>query len=495
MSQDLLNLINKILEPKRLSYLQELVLRQSLAGKPYREIAIQAGYDFDYVKEVGAQVWQSLSEALGEKVTKKNVKLVLAGRYDLGAASGGTALGYSTVATVSADTLNLTEWGATESNNEIPSESVPLHSTFYINRPPIEEQVFAELTRPGSLVRIKAPRQMGKTSLVLRAIAYARQQGFHTVTLNFQQADGDIFTDLRRFLRWFCTYVSRQANLSPNLEQYWDDDIGSKVSCTIYFQEYLLKQLDSPFVLALDEVNRIFEYPDLAQEFLPLMRSWHESVEHESWQKLRLLIIHSTEIYIPLQLSQSPFNVGLPIQLPELTRSQVEDLAQRYGLLPSPQAPAAENSVLKDGLLENGLLETTVLKSSDLDDLNNLVGGHPYLVRLALHWIQQNQTAMAASGQGGIAPLLEEAPTQSGLYRSHLRHLLSLLQEQPPLWEAFQQVIADPNAKSVQLEAIAAYQLESLGLIKLKGNEVIPSCELYRLYFGTQMQESLLTRL
>jgi hypothetical protein len=468
MSQDVLDLINKILEPKRLNYLQELVLRQSLAGKPYREIAIQAGYDFDYVKEVGAQIWQSLSDAVGEKVTKKNVKLVLANRYGLGNLPKLTATPLSVeVAPLpsfvpnfapnllpnfapSAADADLSDWGY-----ELPSESVPLHSMFYVNRPPIEEQIFAELHRPGSLVRIKAPRQMGKTSLVLRAIAYAQQLGCRTVMLNFQQADSDVFSDLRRFLRWFCIYVSRQVGIQPDLDQHWDDDIGSKVSCTIYLQEYLLKRLDSPLVLALDEVNRVFEYPELAQEFLPLMRSWHEAAEHESWQKLRLMIIHSTEIYIPLNLSQSPFNVGLPIQLPEFTRSQVEDLAQRYGLIRSP-------------------LE--FLKHTHLDALMTLVGGHPYLIRLAFHAISQQQKA--------IAPLLAEAPTQSGLYSDHLRRLLTALQEQPDLWAAFQRVVEAQDA--VQLEAIAAYQLESLGLVKLRGNEASPSCELYRLYFGTQ---------
>ena len=67
--------------------------------------------------------------------------------------------------------------------------------------------------------------------------------------------------------------------------------------------------------------------------FLPLLRSWYEEGKRlPIWQKLRLIVVHSTEIYVPLQLNQSPFNVGLPIQLDDFNLEEVQQLAQRYGL-------------------------------------------------------------------------------------------------------------------------------------------------------------------
>ncbi len=43
------------------------------------------------------------------------------------------------------------------------------------------------------------------------------------------------------------------------------------------------------------------------------------------WQRLRLIIVHSKEVYIPLNINQSPFNVGLGIELPEFNLEQVKD--------------------------------------------------------------------------------------------------------------------------------------------------------------------------
>ncbi len=446
-----LAILDRVLQQKRLSQIQQLVFCQSWLGQTYWEIAENSGYDPDYVKEVGSQLWNSLSEVLGEKVTKKNVQSVL--RY------------YQQSTRHREDQvppLEIRGKGGKESlipNSdflEFPSGSVPLNSLFYIERPPIEERAYAEISKPGSLIRIKAPRQMGKTSLMHRILAHARHTGLRTVLLNLQQADTQAFTSLDKFLRWLSANVSRQLHLEPRLDDYWDEDIGSKVSCTLYFQGYLLENIDSPIVLALDEVNRIFDYQQIASDFLPLLRSWHEDAsELDIWQKLRLVVVHATEAYIPLEINQSPFNVGLPIKLPEFSLEQVQQLALRHGLDWSQGDHGRQN----------------------LASLVAMVGGHPYLVRIALYHLGLQELT--------LEQLLQEAPTLGGVYSHHLRRHLANLQEHPELGAALKQVVAAP--KSVQLEALVAYKLESMGLVKLEGNQASPSSTLYRNYFCEQL--------
>ncbi|MHC5720756.1 MAG: AAA-like domain-containing protein, partial [Nostoc sp.] len=53
-----------------------------------------------------------------------------------------------------------------------PSGSVPLASPFYLKRSYLDEQIYQEIKKPGTLIRIKAPREMGKTSLLLRILDY-----------------------------------------------------------------------------------------------------------------------------------------------------------------------------------------------------------------------------------------------------------------------------------------------------------------------------------
>ena len=176
-----------------------------------------------------------------------------------------------------------------------PNGAVPLGSPFYLERTPFAAQIDREITKPGALVRIKAPREMGKTSLLLRALASAQSLGYHTVSLNLAQVDESILSDLDRFLRCICTNVARQLRLKPMLDEYWDEDLGSKISCTDYFQHYLLEKISTPLVLVFDELNHIFEHPQIAHDFLPLLRSWYEEAKIlPIWQKLRLIVVHST---------------------------------------------------------------------------------------------------------------------------------------------------------------------------------------------------------
>ncbi|WP_445314293.1 AAA-like domain-containing protein [Microcoleus vaginatus] len=65
-------------------------------------------------------------------------------------------------------------------NLDNPEGSVSLDSPLYIDRPPIESDSYQTIVKPGALIRIKAPRQMGKTSLVQRILDRAKKEGYQT---------------------------------------------------------------------------------------------------------------------------------------------------------------------------------------------------------------------------------------------------------------------------------------------------------------------------
>ena len=335
---------------------------------------------------------------------------------------------------------------------ELPGGQVDLESKFYVDRPPVEETCYETILKPGALIRIKAPRQMGKTSLMSRILRQATDANYLAVPLSFQLADASVFADLDKFLRWFCASVGRRLRLPNRLADYWDEIYGSKDNCTAYFEEYLLTEITAPLVLGLDEVDMVFQHPDIASDFFGLLRAWHEDGKtRDLWKKLRLVVVHSTEVYIPMNINQSPFNVGLPIELPEFTPAQVLDLAKRHGL--------------------NWMLD-------EVNALMNMVGGHPYLVRVALYHITRHNLS--------LTELLDVAPTEAGLYGDHLRRHLWNLEQRPEMVAAMKKAIA--SSTPVRLESVQAFQLHSMGIVHLRGNDVEPRCELYRQYFGDRLR-------
>lgn len=75
--EDALGVLDRVLEQDRLTHLQEVVFRCAWEGLTYEQIATTEDYDPDYIKLVGAQLWQLLSDRLGQRVTKSNFRVVL----------------------------------------------------------------------------------------------------------------------------------------------------------------------------------------------------------------------------------------------------------------------------------------------------------------------------------------------------------------------------------------------------------------------------------
>lgn len=442
----LLKIINRQLIEncnRPLNSTETIILQGIWQYRTYTQIAIEAGYSPGYFTNVVApELYQRLSKTIGHRVTKKNCRKLLESYVAEGKILRSTVL-----------SPNRTVTSLNSSQDKLPcypNGSVPLNSPFYLQRS-LSEQIEREIKKPGALIRIKAPREMGKTSLMLRNLDYANRLGYHTVSLNLEQVESSILSNLNLFLRWLCANISHQLQLKPKLDEYWDEDLGSTVSCTLYLQDYILESIDTSLVLALDEVNQIFEYPLVAKDFLPLLRSWYEEGKRlPIWQKLRLLVVHSTEVYVPLRLNQSPFNVGLPIQLDNFSREEVQQLAQLYGLK------------WRDG--------------REAKQLMAMIGGHPALIHLAIYYLSQQKIT--------LSQLLEAASTTTGIYAHHLQRHRTTLEQQPELAQALTRIL---NANEpIALSPTLTYKLSSMGLVKQSEDKAIASCELYRRYFSHQ---------
>ncbi len=426
---DALKIANNIIYSKtqrNLTDIETAIIRGAWHKQDYGEIAEENNYTLSYIsQDVAPKLWKLLSEGLGEKVKKNNFKEALKRCFQ---------------------------------DNSIAKENVPLQDNFgkeesliitdnYINRPPVESMCYQEISQPGALIRIKAPWKMGKTCLMNKIFDSAVKQSYKTVHLNLLQADECTIKSLDKLLRWLCSSISRRLKLKNNIADFWDEDSSSNDNCTAYFEDYILANIDTTLVLGLDNVDRVFKYQEVAADFFGLLRSWYEDAKFlDDWKKLRLIVAHSTEVYIPLNINQSPFNVGLPIELPEFNLEQVQELAKQYELD-------------KDCIL--------------IEKLMAIVGGHPYLLHKAFTDIK-NQPKVK------IDEFLQTAATEAGLYRNHLLKISQDLQQDSKLIAAMKNVIEE--YQPVRIDSEQAFKLHSMGLVHWCGNKIEPRCNLYRLY-------------
>ena len=460
---------------RSLSDVEILVLKGAWNRDSYDQIAARSQYSTSYIsQDIAPKLWKLLSDVLEEKIKKNNFKESLKRYWEARLQSTPPDNGISV--TESSSTLQPLQVvnqarhliGAPSTRQvDYPAASYFPYST-YIQRPEVEDLCFETLLHPGTLVRIKAPKLTGKTSLINFVLGKLSTQGIHTVKLSLRLADSQShFSNIDIFLKWFCFNVEQELELESQLNRYWNAEwLGSKVSCTTYFEKYLLTQDDSPVVLCLDDIDLLFSHPELYEDFFGLLRSWYEKARSRpQWKKLRLILAHSTEAYIRLNINQSPFNVGLPVELPEFILEQAEQLAQQIGLDYSP---------------------------SEIERVMILLGGHPYLLEKAFEYLKAHPTLP-------LEQFLSTAPTQSGIYRNHLQETWHQVKENPDLEAAFYPVIHSDIP--VPVEPTLAYQLQSMGLIKLVGNLAQSTCPLYRQYFldnfktsesGSELQQDLM---
>ncbi|MBC1221821.1 AAA-like domain-containing protein [Nostoc sp. UCD121] len=340
-----------------------------------------------------------------------------------------------------------------------PGGQMPLNSVFYIDRPILESLCYEAIQQPGVLINIRAPKQMGKTSLMTRILAYANSQGHRAVSVNLQLANDEILQNLERFLKWFCARVSKQLDLPNESASFWNNSLGSKSNTTDYFQDVILPNLDRgvssrenrPLVIAINELNQLFAYPDVAREFLLLLRTWSEQgkeadADINPWHKLRLVTVHSTEILMPPSIDPSLLNTGLVIELPEFTFAQVQDLAHR-----------CEQDIT----------------SSQTQRLIALLGGHPYRLQLAFYYLQQQIIT--------LEELLENSAIAAVIYGDHLEQQWWNLQRYPDLLPSFIEIVR--QSSPVDCEAVQGSQLQKMGLVHLHDMKASLACELFRPFF------------
>lgn len=327
---------------------------------------------------------------------------------------------------------------------EQPGGTMDVQSAFYIERS-TDIVATRAIQREGVTVTIKGPRQVGKSSLLKRVIESAAAEGKQVVFLDFQQIDSSTLKDPDKFFRQFCAWITYELKLSGPLEEFWELPLGNNLRCTYYMQDYLLKELKEPWVLAMDEVERMFN-ADFRSDFFGMLRSWHNSrTQNSVWQKLDLVLVTSTEPYLLIEnLTQSPFNVGEIADLEDFSFSQVNELNQRHG---------------------------EPLRAGEVQNLVGLVGGHPYLVRRALYLI--------ASERITFSELLGTSTNDYGPFGDHLRTMLLHIYDKKDLAQALLQVIRNNKCQDERVY----FRLRGAGLVRRQGGLVVPRCNLYASYF------------
>jgi hypothetical protein len=325
--------------------------------------------------------------------------------------------------------------------------AVPLDSEFYLPRP-ADQELQTAIGRFDSIVLIKGARQMGKTSMLARGLAYGRERVARTAFVDFQKLNARSLESVNALYLSLAESLADQLDLDVLPSDVWDERRSANVNFERFLRRHVLANTSRPLVWAMDEVDRLFAYP-YASEVFGLFRSWHNERALDPsgpWSALTLVITYATEAHLFItDMNQSPFNVGTRLTLEDFSPLQVAELNRRY------------RSPLKT--------------HEELNRFVRLLGGHPYLVRRALHEMAVHNLT--------LDDLEIQAESDEGIFGDHLRRILVLLARDEELTEIVRMILKGEPCPTPE----SFYRLRSAGVMHgTSQSDVRPRCRLYANY-------------
>jgi hypothetical protein len=325
------------------------------------------------------------------------------------------------------------------------------NSPFYIRRY-ADEIADRELRGEGVTVVAKGPRQSGKSSLLARIYAVARNKGRGACYIDFQLLDLADLNSLGVLLRCIAWKLSRA--FKTRRPETSEAMLGDKEMLTAFVEDAVLDEPGRSRLLIFDEVDRVFDFA-YRDDFFALIRAWHNRrATQNGWEQLNLVLAHSTDPTLWIQdVNQSPFNVGEHLTLEDFQLSELAELANRHGLSLDPA---------------NGLTR-----------LMQLIGGHPYLARQALY--------VLATRKCPVSHLSDGALDETGPFGDHLRQLGWRLHNNERLRTALLQVLRRSSCDDER----DFQRLRAAGLVRgHSSRNATIRCELYERYFRSLFERS-----
>jgi len=248
---------------EHLDTLQEAILRGSMQGEKYTKIAEEIHCNESYVRQVGSQLWQILSEELGEDVNKKNFQASMK-RFQVSIFSH-FAQDYVQISTVNfcgeaRYPLDITNSYPPNQETANPQQTKTLHQDlsempelgdFYDRTPELDTLTTWILQQRSRLITLTGISGIGKTSLAVQLVQQIKDEFEYTVWYTL-----DEFPSIDKF----------QSNLTQLFSQSEKQDLSPTNQKRLPLIKYLQNHR---CLVVLDDVQNLFSSGELAGKYKP----------------------------------------------------------------------------------------------------------------------------------------------------------------------------------------------------------------------------------
>ncbi|MDB9527454.1 AAA-like domain-containing protein [Oscillatoria sp. CS-180] len=223
--------------------------------------------------------------------------------------------------------------------------TVQAGSGLYIPRQ--ADQQLLELCRSRTFAYVLTPRQMGKSSLMVRTAEQLRDEDVCTAIVDLQPIGASVSQE-----EWYLgllTEIEEQLDLDTDLLDWWEDraHLGFAQRLTRFFKEVVLTEIDGPVVVFIDEIDTTLSLDFTDDFFIALRYFYTDRAQNPEFHRLSFVLIGvATPADLIRDSRRTPFNVGQRVDLTDFTPQDAAPLAAGLGL-PDPDAQQVLTQILQ----------------------------------------------------------------------------------------------------------------------------------------------------
>jgi hypothetical protein len=197
-------------------------------------------------------------------------------------------------------------------------------SPSYVKRP-ADDDLF-NLALAGKFCHVLTPRQMGKSSLMVRTARQLQQQNVRTAIVDLTNI-GLVAVD-----QWYLSLLSdlkEALGLTVNLEVWWHEhaSLGPVKSFTAFLREVILTEIKEQVVIFIDEIDTTLNLAFSDDFFAAIRAIYNARAKDEEFNRLTFILFGvATPSDLIKDRSRAPFNIGQSIDLDDFSRKDTQAL-------------------------------------------------------------------------------------------------------------------------------------------------------------------------
>lgn len=195
-----------------------------------------------------------------------------------------------------------------------------------------DEDLYRAL-RSGNFCYVLTPRQMGKSSLMVRTAARIRAEGGIAAVLDLTEIGQNLTVE--QWYKGLLNIIGEDLGFEDDLTDVWREhrDLGPMQRWMKAVREVVLARTTGAVVIFIDEIDAVRSLPFSTDEFFAGIRElYNKRAEHEDLGRLTFCLLG---VAAPSDLIRdtrtTPFNIGQRVELDDFTLADAAPLSQGLG--------------------------------------------------------------------------------------------------------------------------------------------------------------------